>query len=291
MWHQRRPDLDVDRTKGWEGVCLPFTAELVTTHQKGELTHFFEGSTTGHEYWLREFNGGSLDPNDNTIYVARFTYPKAPNIGDTKNATNTFLWDYYYKGLTGGHNQKDDNDDTYQEYYRRLRTYERYAFLSSGTPYLLGLPGVTYYEFDLSGNFVAQNTAATIDKLDKQILTFASETGTSIKASDSEMNGVKPTGSAYTFKPNYLNKTVPVNENYTLNVDGSSYDKVTGEASTVYAFRPFFTSGTADSRTRSIVFSDEQSDLKGANEHSRRSATLQMCVLSQQQVLRWRTSR
>ena len=278
MWYQRTPENQeyVDRKKGWQGISLPFTAELVTTHQKGEITHFYSGSEAskngteskiGHEYWLREFNGGSLDTNDNTIYVASFTYPKAPNIGDTKNATNTFLWDYYYKGLTGGHNQKDDNDDTYQEYYRRLRTYERYAFLTSGTPYLLGLPGVTYYEFDLSGNFVAQNTAATIGKLDKQILTFASETGTSIKASDNEMSGVKPAGSAYTFKPNYLNKTVRVDVNYTLKADGSSYDKVTGDATTVYAFRPFFTSGTTDIRTRSIVFSDEQSDLKGANEH------------------------
>ena len=44
MWYQRNPDLFVDRTKGWEGISIPFTAELVTTNQKGEITHFYAGS-------------------------------------------------------------------------------------------------------------------------------------------------------------------------------------------------------------------------------------------------------
>ena len=38
MWYQRMPDLYVDLTKGWEAVSLPFTAELVTTQQKGEMS-------------------------------------------------------------------------------------------------------------------------------------------------------------------------------------------------------------------------------------------------------------
>ena len=44
MWYQRNPDLFVDLTKGWETVSLPFTAELVTTQDKGEITHFYSGS-------------------------------------------------------------------------------------------------------------------------------------------------------------------------------------------------------------------------------------------------------
>ena len=67
MWYQRTPDRYVNITKGWDAVSLPFTSQLVTTQQKGELTHFYGGSTTvddngtkiGHEYWLREHKGGS----------------------------------------------------------------------------------------------------------------------------------------------------------------------------------------------------------------------------------------
>ena len=46
MWYQRRPDSYVDLTKGWEGISIPFSAEVVTTQQKGEITHFYSGSPT-----------------------------------------------------------------------------------------------------------------------------------------------------------------------------------------------------------------------------------------------------
>ena len=285
MWYQRIPGNQeyVDRKKGWQGISLPFTAELVTTQQKGEITHFYSGSEAskngtgtkiGHEYWLREF---SAMKSENEEAKAVFTYPNAPETGDTKTVTNTFLWNYYYKGVTGGHNQKDVNDDTYQEYYRRSRSYEKYAFLASGTPYLLGLPGATYYEFDLSGSFEAQNTATAVGKLKKQVITFASETGTTIKDSYSELNGVKYDGSSFTFKPNYLNESLAAGtSNYVLEAeydsdgdnkaDCSRFGKVgSGDATMVYAFRPFFTSGNGN--TRSILFDEEESELKGEEEH------------------------
>ena len=88
MWYQRNPDLFVDLTKGWETVSLPFTAELVTTQQKGEITHFYSGSRSvdengtkiGHEYWLREYIGGSADPADAKIFKATLNYPTANGI-------------------------------------------------------------------------------------------------------------------------------------------------------------------------------------------------------------------
>ena len=68
MWYQRVPDNFVSLKKGWETVSLPFTAELVTTHQKGEITHFYSdspsidenGTKIGHEYWLREYKGATV---------------------------------------------------------------------------------------------------------------------------------------------------------------------------------------------------------------------------------------
>lgn len=104
MWYQRMPDLYVDLTKGWEGVSLPFTAELVTTQQKGEITHFYSGSRTiegsdakiGHEYWLREYIGEKAGTAVTSgIFTAAFNYPTSA--GDAKDVGNKFLWDYYYK--------------------------------------------------------------------------------------------------------------------------------------------------------------------------------------------------
>ena len=100
MWYQRMPDLYVDLSKGWETVSLPFTAELVTTQQKGEITHFYSGSRTidgngtkiGHEYWLREYIGKKAGTAvTNGIFTAAFNYPDA--VSGNKEVTNTFLWD------------------------------------------------------------------------------------------------------------------------------------------------------------------------------------------------------
>ena len=50
MWYQRIPTDEeyVDLTKGWQGISVPFTAELVTTNEKGEITHFYSGSDQSH---------------------------------------------------------------------------------------------------------------------------------------------------------------------------------------------------------------------------------------------------
>ena len=124
MWYQRMPDLFVDLTKGWESVSLPFTAELVSTQDKGEITHFYSGSRSidgngtkiGHEYWLREYLGGNVDPSDANIFKATLNYPTAN--GNPKQVDNTFLWDYYYSK----NSQLDANADTYQTYYQTGRT-------------------------------------------------------------------------------------------------------------------------------------------------------------------------
>ena len=308
MWYQRTPDNYVDRTKGWEAVSLPFTAELVTTDTKGEITHFYSGSdyvdeTTktkvGHEYWLREMaQGGSLSA-DGTVYTANFAYPTSASTDADKVVTNTFLWDYYYEAQQG-HNHKDANQDTYQSYYQMkdvdndgtddyVNLFTNYPLLTAAKPYIIGFPGAVYYEFDLSGNFSPANTAgwSKVDKdLKQQVVTFASVPGVSIGVSDDETrNGVTPTGSSYTFKPSYMNETLASvaegdntkSKSYALNNDGSAFIAVTRDANaaegtgnvSVAAFRPYFTSvaGTSPARqTRSIVFSNTQSQLKGIDD-------------------------
>ena len=285
MWYQRTPDTYVEpewssdptpvrTTKGWEGISLPFSAELVTTNQKGEITHFYSGSEEskngthskiGHEYWLRGFTG--IQPEGDKA-TAQFIYPDAADGSQTlskKTVENTFLWDYYYKAASG-HNHKDYNADTYQTYYEQKREYSPYPMLTKAVPYIIGFPGKTYYEFDLSGNFQARTTALPNPNpylIERQTITFASPDGTTIGVSDDEMTGVTYAG--YTFQPSYMNKKMTAGTPaWTLTADGKSYDKLpdTGDATTVAAFRPYFRTATGSgvkeykAKARTIVFSN-----------------------------------
>ena len=141
--------------------------------------------------------------------------------------------------------------------------------LANGTPYIIGFPGVTYYEFDLSGQFEAGTAGDRKPEwlMSPQTITFASEAGATIGVSDKEMDGAKATYSntAYTFKPNYLNMAfMPDSEHYTLSADGSSFDKVSATDTTlVDAFRPYFISKNTEARqtTRSILFSNGPAEI------------------------------
>ena len=300
MWYQRDPDnfagqerdMDINgkpvfrNGAGWESISLPFTAELVTTDVKGEITHFYNGANAdestndkGHEYWLREYDG-KVEKSEKTgnttdagVYVANFARLNAVT-GYDKEVTNTFLWDYYYLA-TEGHDQLDRNSDTYQTYYNAPRTYTSYPKLQAGTPYIIGFPGARYYEFDLSGGFEAFETTATYlterpEPLFKQIITFASNTGTSIAASDVDMKGVVKDGTSYRFYPNYLNIEIPAG-GYVMTYNGDGYDQMTdalvaAEKNKVSAFRTYFsTSTTPQMAARRIIFSEENSQL-GADD-------------------------
>ena len=247
MWYQRKPDNFVDRRIGWETVSLPFTAELVTTDVKGEITHFYHGNTTGHEYWLREYVGKKAETGD--VFTATFNYPQKGNTDRT--VTNTFLWDYYYKNI-GKHNQSDLNGDIYQEYYSSSRTHEDYPLLIGGTPYIIGFPGKTYYEFDLSGEWAPQTTSLpSPEQVRKQTITFVSKDGEIIGVSDDEVKQNAVYKDNYTFVPNYMSKKM---EGYLLNTAGGSFDKTTAATEAV-PFRPYFVAGsvTAQAPSRKVV--------------------------------------
>ncbi len=288
MWYQREPARFVDLTKGWEGVSLPFTAEIVTTQDKGELTHFYTGSTTGHEYWLREFKGNfeqKKDENNNVIpsvYTANFENPAVGT--NDKYVTNTFLWDYYY---VDSHNHQDMRDDTYQTYYNNPRNYEKYPRLTAAVPYLIGFPGETYYEFDLSGKWLANTTGASnpFGVNDAQVITFASATSAHIGVSDGETTAetagvtercaVTSPKIDFTFKPSYMNESFDAGTAgvYTMKIDGSSYVKIpatTPAITEVWAFRPYFTASTVSGvRTRSVeqIEFSRQDNKFGVEEH------------------------
>ena len=244
MWYQRTPDLFVDLTKGWEGISLPFTAELVSTQQKGEITHFYSGSRSidvndtkiGHEYWLREYIGEKAGTTvTNGIFTAAFNYPNSDGDANAKNVTNTFLWDYYYSKNA----RQDANTDTYQTYYQTGRNLANYPLLANGKPYIIGFPGKTYYEFDLSGEWTAKNTAAPAPaQLNKQVISFVSKPAITIGISDDELLAVSKND--YSFMPNYMSKKVM---GYLMNTDGNSFDKTPDGGVTTIPFRPYFAAG------------------------------------------------
>lgn len=247
MWYQRTPDRYVESTDaGWEAISLPFTAQYVTTQTKGELTHFYSGSNTGHEYWLREYQ--SIDNTDNSAIKAMFSAPAAAS-GFNKAYGNTFLWDYYYKKNSGN----DANQDKYfQTYYSQGQTYNNYPMYAAGTPYLIGFPGNRYYEFDLSGQFLAQNTAGQPLKLDAQVITFISpDAGTTIGVTDQDYANKSVTADGYVYKPNYKTETVTA---YMLNNTGDSF-VYTQDVQTV-PFRAYLASAPSPAQRRAGTRAD-----------------------------------
>ncbi len=264
MWYQRMPDHYVNLTEGWEAVSLPFTAELVSTQDKGEITHFYSGSLNvdengtkiGHEYWLREYLGQKKGTTvTNGIFTAAFNYPGFAD--GEKQVDNTFLWDTYYNK----NERKDANTDIYQTYYKSSRSYERYPLLATAKPYIIGFPGKTYYEFDLSGEWIAENTAATAPaKLDKQTISFVSVPGITIGVSDDELSPVAESG--YSFMPNYMSKKV---EGYLMNVEGSRFDVTPEGGLATVPFRPYFVQAPAGTRgdsrkaVKHIIFDGDDS--------------------------------
>ena len=221
MWYQRTPDNYVLNSQGgWETISLPFTAELVTTQQKGEITHFYSGSTVGHEYWLREYNNVSVDENNTKTYV-NFKSLAAVANSEKDVSGVSFLWDYYYNN----NSRKDKNADDYQQYYQsgnQSRIYSDYPLLTAATPYLIGFPGKTYYEFDLSGEFLPSNTATSPSSapgdLDQQVITFVSVPNYTIGVTDDELGiSTESNVSFDNFTPTYQTKTIA--NKYHLNVD------------------------------------------------------------------------
>ena len=247
MWYQRTPEDDrfADGTgKGWDVVCLPFTAGLVTTHQKGEITHFYGDSKTMHEYWLRELNSVATDGGK---IKATFARPAAGDADDVYPATNNFLYEYYYSKYD------DANADDYQLYYKTTpRNYVGYAYLTKTTPYIIAFRGERYYEFDMSGNFAPQNTATEIEKLEKQVVTMVSAPGTKIAVTDEEAQYRKVTKNGYTFVGTYQDNTLPAGA-YLIDSDGDSFDSATGEAVAV-PFRGYLVAQQSGSAPPKRIF-------------------------------------
>ena len=257
MWYQRIPDTYAGINTGWESIVLPFNVLTVSTHQKGEITHFYtdggDNGKIGHEYWLRkytEINNGS----EPTIKKATFiSLAKSEGEGAYNNTyDNHYLWDALHQYL----DIKNGESEGQNKYYNTSHTYEGYPLQQHATPYLIGFPGKAFYEFDLSGEWTAPKMPTGFER---QVVTFASYPNITINKSDEDMNH-SPVDDGYTFTPSYLNQELAAGtDNYVMNAEGNRYVKVpaTGAATPVLPFRAYFAKSISGN-TLSIVFSDAE---------------------------------
>ena len=284
MWYQRLPKnlpeeyefvtMTDGKTKGWRDICLPFTAELVTTQDKGEITHFYQGSLTGHEYWLREYNGIDDMASTDDELAAIFNSPNAAGTG-SKDYTNTYLWDNYYSMNYFDDKNSDDFQKTYYEAHDgKVNTYDGYPYLQAGTPYLIGFPGKTYYEFDLSGYFGKYDALNTIDddainKPNAQTISFVSAPNIDIAVSDDELAaGINLDN--YVYHGTYTSKKLAEGD-YLLNSDGDKYVKQAAGVVTQPFHTYFLMTNNSGTRTveqpaNKIYFKEDPAKLKGTTE-------------------------
>ncbi|MBR4303579.1 MAG: hypothetical protein IKT80_08490, partial [Bacteroidaceae bacterium] len=279
MWYQRRPAYYANSsTDGWEGLILPFTADLVTTQDKGEITHFYGSSDKGHEYWLRGFTGVETAGAEK---MAKFVRPmsNAGNAGyDSRyesgdNAvSNSFLYDTYYNK----NNRDDANADDYFEYYNTIRNYSNYIWTTMNVPYIVAYPGDAYYEFDMSGNFEAANTATPAPaKLDAQVVTYVSKDGQNIEKYSPD--NLTTDGNGYILYGSYLN--TPAAETgsfYKIDANGSGFAVSSDNTEAAVPFRVYLKTNSQGAPTRGDVleyipiggdadYIAEQAPLRGLN--------------------------
>jgi len=251
MWYQRTPDVFVGADGGWETLALPFTVELVSTQDKGEITHFYTGSKTGHEYWLREYKGKSPAAATAGLFHALLKSPDADASASNHEVSNDFLWDYYYS------KSSDSNQEDYIKYYWQDRTYNKYPTEQYNTPYIIGFPGARYREFDLSGTFVPGNTLNSIPALAKQTVTFKGKAGSGIGVTDTELATAAVSQDGYQLVPTFKDIMFMATDAgyYAMNPAGSKFDQVQDSVQ-VLPFRAYFMAGgkAAKAQTRSILF-------------------------------------
>lgn len=279
MWYQRRPAYYANNSReGWEGLILPFTADLVTTQDKGEITHFYGNSDKGHEYWLRGFTGVETAGAEK---MAKFVRPMS-NPGDAgydlryesgDNAvSNSFLYDTYYNK----NNRDDANADDYFKYYNTTRNYSDYIWTTMNVPYIVAYPGVAYYEFDMSGNFVAENTATPAPaELDAQVVTYVSKENQNIEMYNP--SDLTSDGNGYILYGSYLN--TPAAETgsfYKIDANGSGFAVSNNNTEAAVPFRVYLKTDSQGAPTRGDVleyipiggdadYIAEQAPLRGLN--------------------------
>ena len=266
MWYQRNPESYIGitdgKTSGWEAISLPFTAAMVTTNEKGDITHFYSSDDKAHEYWLRAAQGTVTEGGNTSIVFNRLTTSNGGHYQADYSTSNNSLYDKYYQytddngdsntnsGLSdrpAGDNLGGEQQGNHGNYYNSTRTYTNYLYLTAGIPYIIGFPGERYYEFDLSGNFTPDNSSATIERLQAQTISFISKENIEVPVSDVQTSGNQATINGYAYTATY--QAQPQTGIYAINTVGNAFVP----AMTTVPFRPYLHQTTSGAKEHKYI--------------------------------------
>jgi hypothetical protein len=146
-------------------------------------------------------------------------------------------WNSEFNQSPNGNSESDNHGN----YYAGDRTYDDYAYLTANVPYIIGFPGVRYYEFDMSGQFAPEHSDPDISDLDKQTISYVSGTGANIPVSDDNPLQTTVPGYTYTYTGAFIGQDIT--NGYVLNNAGSAFEPATA----VVPFRTYISISKAPS--------------------------------------------
>lgn len=156
-WYTRKPKYYSETgNDAWEGICLPFTVNKAEASLNGEITHFYGTARENtapadnhwnlhHEYWLRgmtEVNSEGTKATFKRPGEGLFEYEPMTKV------SYTFYNDFFVNTYGGQSYNTDANS-----YYTQEHIWDDYLPLTSSIPYIISLPGKSFYEFDLTSEF------------------------------------------------------------------------------------------------------------------------------------------
>lgn len=229
-WYTRQPKAYAEASNSaWEGICLPFTVKKAEASVNGEITHFYgtapENTSPAdnhwnlhHEYWLRgmtEVNGTNAKfqrPGDGLFRGGGTT-------GVSYTFDNSFFVDTY------GKNNYNSADNAY---YSTSHTWNDYLPLTQSVPYIMSLPGKSYYEFDLTSEFYNRTNPSQ----PAQTVTFSADGPVSIPVTED----MKTSLVGYAHTGTFIAKETAQGSIYGINATGTAFEDA---AATILPFRTY----------------------------------------------------
>ena len=229
-WYTRQPKAYAEASNSaWEGICLPFTVKKAEASVNGEITHFYGTAPADtkpadnhwnlhHEYWLRgmtEVNGTKAKfqrPGEGLFTGGGIT-------GVSYTFDNSFFVDTYGKN----HYNSADN-----AYYSTSHTWDDYLPLTYSVPYIMSLPGKSYYEFDLTSEFYNRTNPSQ----PAQTVTFSADGPVSIPITAD----MKTSLEGYAHTGTFIAKETAQGSIYGINATGTAFEDA---AATILPFRTY----------------------------------------------------
>ena len=229
-WYTRQPKAYAEASNSaWEGICLPFTVKKAEASVNGEITHFYgtapENTSPAdnhwnlhHEYWLR----GMTAVNGTK---AKFQRPGERLFmgGGTTGVSYTFDNSFFID--TYGKNNYNSADNAY---YATSHTWDDYLPLTQSVPYIMSLPGKSYYEFDLTSEFYNRTNPSQ----PAQTVTFSADGPVSIPVT----TDMKTSLVGYAHTGTFIAKETAQGSIYGINATGTAFEDA---AATILPFRTY----------------------------------------------------